>query len=104
MNFAAQRINQDARIFVCVDTGETSDVDVDRLIETPNDVHAGEIETSTSLAIRPRLVRMDRLQMEVPEFTSRYLDFTSTRGRCLVCPHPQDIGQRRHGRPHQGDD
>jgi creatinine amidohydrolase/Fe(II)-dependent formamide hydrolase-like protein len=80
LNFAAQRINQDARIFVCVDTGETSDVDVDSLIETPNDVHAGEIETSTSLAIRPHLVRMDRLQMEVPAFTSRYLDFTSKRG------------------------
>lgn len=80
LNFAAQRINQDARIFVCIDTGETSDVDVGDLIETPNDVHAGEIETSTSLAIRPHLVRMDRLQMEVPEFTSRYLDFTSKRG------------------------
>jgi creatinine amidohydrolase/Fe(II)-dependent formamide hydrolase-like protein len=80
LNFAAQRINQDARIFVCVDTGETSDVDVDSLIETPNDVHAGEIETSTSLAIRPHLVRMDRLQREVPAFTSRYLDFTSKRG------------------------
>jgi len=80
LNFAAQRINQDAHIFVCVDTGETSDVDVDSLIETPNDVHAGEIETSTSLAIRPELVRMDRLQMEVPEFTSRYLDFSSKRG------------------------
>ncbi|WP_419658115.1 creatininase family protein [Desulfosarcina variabilis] len=80
LNFAAQRINQDARIFVCVDTGETSDVDVDNLIETPNDVHAGEIETSTSLAIRPHLVRMDHLQMEVPTFTSRYLDFSSKRG------------------------
>ena len=80
LNFAAQRINQDAHIFVCVDTGETSDVDVDSLIETPNDVHAGEIETSTSLAIRPELVHMDRLEMEVPEFTSRYLDFSSKRG------------------------
>ena len=80
LNFAAQRINQDARIFVCVDTGETSDVDVDKLSETSNDVHAGEIETSTSLAVRPHLVYMDRLQMEVPEFTSRYLDFTSQRG------------------------
>ena len=80
LNFAAQRINQDAHIFVCVDTGETSDVDVDSLIETPNDVHAGEIETSTSLAIRPDLVHMDRLEMEVPEFTSRYLDFSSKRG------------------------
>ena len=80
LNFAAQRINQEARIFVCVDTGETSDVDLDDLTDTPNDVHAGEIETSTSLAIRPELVRMDRLQMEVPAFTSRYLDFTSKRG------------------------
>jgi creatinine amidohydrolase/Fe(II)-dependent formamide hydrolase-like protein len=80
LNFAAQRINQNAHIFVCVDTGETSDVDVDNLIETPNDVHAGEIETSTSLAIRPELVRTDRVQMEVPEFTSRYLDFSSKRG------------------------
>jgi creatinine amidohydrolase/Fe(II)-dependent formamide hydrolase-like protein len=80
LNFAAQRINQDAHIFVCVDTGETSDVDVDNLIETPNDVHAGEIETSTSMAIRPALVHLDRLQMEVPEFTSRYLDFSSKRG------------------------
>ena len=80
LNFAAQRINQDAHIFVCVDTGETSDIDLDALIDTPNDVHAGEIETSTSLAIRPHLVRTDRLQMEVPTFTSRYLDFTSKRG------------------------
>ena len=73
-------INRDANIFVCVDTGETSDVDIYQFVETPNDVHAGEIETSTSLAIRPRLVRKDRLQMEVPQFTSRYLDFTSKRG------------------------
>ena len=28
----------------------------------------------------PQLVHMDRLQMEVPKFTSRYLDFTSRRG------------------------
>ena len=63
-----------------MDTGETSDVDIERLVETPNDVHAGEIETSTSLAIRPHLVRMDRIQREIPEFSSRYLNFTSKRG------------------------
>lgn len=80
LHFAAQRINQDARIFVCVDTGETSDVDMEQIVETPNDVHAGEIETSTSLAIRPHLVRMDRFQAEIPEFSSRYLNFTSRRG------------------------
>jgi creatinine amidohydrolase/Fe(II)-dependent formamide hydrolase-like protein len=80
LNFAAQMINRDARIFVCVDTGETSDVDIDDLVETPNDVHAGEIETSTSLAVRPHLVRMGEALQEIPEFSSRYLDFTSKRG------------------------
>jgi creatinine amidohydrolase/Fe(II)-dependent formamide hydrolase-like protein len=80
LNHAAQMINRDAHIFVCVDTGETSDVDIDALVETPNDVHAGEIETSTALAVRPHLVKMDQARREVPQFSSRYLDFTSKRG------------------------
>ncbi len=80
LNHAAQMINRDAHIFVCVDTGETSDIDIDHLIETPNDVHAGEIETSTSLAVRPHLVKMDQAPKSVPRFSSRYLDFTSKRG------------------------
>jgi len=80
LNHAAQMINRDAHIFVCVDTGETSDVDIDNLVETPNDVHAGEIETSTTLAVRPHLVKMDQAIKSVPEFSSRYLDFTSKRG------------------------
>jgi len=80
LNFAAQRINQDARIFVCVDTGETSDVDVDSMIETPNDVHAGEIETSTTLALRPDAVRMHLARPSVPNFSSEYLNFSSTKG------------------------
>ncbi|UCD77031.1 MAG: creatininase family protein, partial [Desulfobacterales bacterium] len=79
LNHAAQMINRDAHIFVCVDTGETSDVDIDDLVETPNDVHAGEIETSTSLAVRPHLVKMNQALQSVPEFSSRYLDFTSKR-------------------------
>jgi mycofactocin system creatininase family protein len=76
---AAQMINRDARIFTCVDTGETSDVDVGRIIETPNDAHAGELETSTALAARPHLVRMDRLKKSVPRFSSRYLNFSTSR-------------------------
>ncbi len=79
LHFAAQKINRDAHIFTCVDTGETSDPDVNALAETPNDVHAGEIETSTSLAVRPQGVRMDLAARFVPEFSSRYLDFTSKR-------------------------
>lgn len=79
LKHAAQMINRDAHIFTCVDTGETSDVDLQALAETPNDVHAGEIETSTSLAVRPELVRLDRAQAFVPAFSSHYLDFSSKR-------------------------
>ncbi len=79
LQFAAQMINRDAHIFTCVDTGETSDVDLAALCETPNDVHAGEIETSTSLANRPHLVQMDKAEKFVPEYSSRYLNFTTKR-------------------------
>lgn len=80
LNYAAQTITRDARIFVCVDSGETSDVDIYKLISTPNDVHAGEIETSTSLATRPHLVKMSEAPTSIPQFSSRYLNFTSRRG------------------------
>lgn len=80
LNFAAQMINRDAKIFVAVDTGETSDVDLEKLIDTPNDVHAGEIETSTTLAVRPELVQMDKTRRSVLKFSNRYLDFSSSRG------------------------
>jgi creatinine amidohydrolase/Fe(II)-dependent formamide hydrolase-like protein len=79
LHFAAQMINRDAHIFTCVDTGETSAPDIDALSETPNDVHAGEIETSTALATRPQLVKLDKAKSFVPEFSSRYLNFSSKR-------------------------
>lgn len=79
LHFAAQMINRDAHIFTCVDTGETSDPDVYSMAETPNDVHAGEIETSTTLATRPDLVRLGAAKKFVPKFSSRYLNFTSKR-------------------------
>ncbi len=80
LNYAAQMINRDAQIFVAVDTGESSDVDLDGMIDTPNDVHAGEIETSTTLAVRRDLVQMDKAQKGVLRFSSRYLNFSSLRG------------------------
>jgi len=80
LKYAAQMINRDARIFVCIDTGETSDTDINAMIETPNDVHAGEIETSTTLALRPELVDMDKARDSTLSFGSSYLDFTSARG------------------------
>lgn len=80
LSYAAQMINRDAHIFVCVDTGETSDVDLYDLIETPNDIHAGEIETSTTLAIRPQMVQMDKAVDGTLSFGSKYLDYDSDRG------------------------
>jgi len=80
LQYAAQMINRDAHIFTCVDTGETSDADINRLAETKSDVHAGEIETSTSLATRPELVDVTRLEKFVPRFSSQYLDFSSEYG------------------------
>jgi len=78
--YAAQMINRDTGIFVCVESGETSDVDLYGLVDTPNDIHAGEIETSTTLAIRPDMVKMDKAINETLHFGSSYLDFTSERG------------------------
>ena len=77
---AAQMIHRDSGILVLVDTGESSDVDITEVTRTPGDVHAGEIETSTSLAVRPHLVKTSRLTPSVPAFDSRYLDFSSRRG------------------------
>jgi len=79
LQFAAQMIARDAHIFTTVDSGETSDVDLDALCETANDVHAGEIETATSLATRPHLVRMDLAEREAQSFSSSYLDFSARR-------------------------
>ncbi len=79
LSYAAQMINRDSHIFTCVESGESSDVDLYALSETPNDVHAGEIETSTTLAVRPNLVRMGTAKAYIPKFSSRYLDFSSRR-------------------------
>ena len=79
LQFAAQMINRDAHIFTCVDSGETSDPDIEAITETGNDVHAGEIETSTSLAVRPELVKLKSARKSVPKFSSRYLNFSSRR-------------------------
>ncbi|MCB1058279.1 MAG: creatininase family protein, partial [Acidobacteria bacterium] len=77
LQYAAQKINRDGHIFTCVDTGETSDADIARLTVTPNDVHAGEVETSTALATRPHLVDMKQARRAIPDFSNQYLDFSS---------------------------
>ncbi len=80
LNYAAQIINRDAHIFTCVDTGESSDTDIEAVTETPNDVHAGEIETSTAMAVRSEMVRTSAIRKFIPRFSIRYLNFSSKRG------------------------
>ncbi len=79
LKYAAQMINRDAKIFVCVETGETSDVDIYKLAETENDIHGGEIETSTTLAIRPDIVDMDKAVDGTLDLNNVFLDFDSDR-------------------------
>jgi creatinine amidohydrolase/Fe(II)-dependent formamide hydrolase-like protein len=79
LHYAAQMINRDAQMFTCVDTGETSDADIAKLSGVRNDVHAGDIETSTTLALRPELVDMSAAEKFVPRFSNEYLDFTTKR-------------------------
>ncbi|TNE47507.1 MAG: creatininase family protein [Deltaproteobacteria bacterium] len=75
----AQRISQDLNLFVCVDSGESYQVDAKKVLESENDVHAGEFDTSLSLFSRPSLVNMELARRTYPQFTSRYLNFRSHR-------------------------
>jgi creatinine amidohydrolase/Fe(II)-dependent formamide hydrolase-like protein len=79
LHLAAQMLNRDTQIFCCVDTGETSDKDIIQLAETSGDVHAGEIETSTTLATRPELVDMSKAESRIPVFSIQYLNVSSQR-------------------------
>ena len=72
-------INRDAHIFVAVDTGDTSDIDIAKMTDVVNDIHAGDIETSTTLAIRPELVQMDKAVDATLSFGSAFLDFDNDR-------------------------
>jgi creatinine amidohydrolase len=108
LTYAAQMINRDSRIFVCVETGETSDIDLYEMIDTHNDIHAGEIETSTTLALRPGLVDMDQAVDETLNLDNEYLDFTSDRGVSWYA-HTQKlsksgiIGNATKGDPKKGE-
>jgi len=50
LRYAAQLVNRDARIFTCVDSGETSDAEVQAYIETSNDVQAFELALHAAAA------------------------------------------------------
>jgi len=58
---AAQRIKADTNIFVAVDTVSLIPDFIEKSIETPYDAHAGEFETSTTLANREKFVVKERI-------------------------------------------
>jgi creatinine amidohydrolase/Fe(II)-dependent formamide hydrolase-like protein len=59
---AAQRIKIDTDAFTVVDTVSLMPDYIQKHIETPYDAHAGEFETSTSLANREEHVKVDRIK------------------------------------------
>lgn len=59
---AVQRIKADTGAFVIVDTVSLIPDFIEKFIETPYDAHAGEFETSTSLANREELVITKRIE------------------------------------------
>jgi len=67
---AAQRIKADTNIFVAVDTVSLIPDFIEKFIETPYDAHAGEFETSTTLANREKFVVKERIRktrIKLPE-------------------------------------
>jgi creatinine amidohydrolase/Fe(II)-dependent formamide hydrolase-like protein len=59
---AAQRIKTDTNAFIAIDTVSLIPDFIEKRIETPYDAHAGEFETSTSLANRENLVVRERIK------------------------------------------
>ncbi len=58
----AQRIKADTGAFVVVDTVSLIPDFIEKFVETPHDAHAGEFETSTTLANREELVVKERIK------------------------------------------
>ena len=73
---AGQKLGYEKKLMVFIDSGEIAGKEHKEIVKTPNDVHSGEYETSTSLANREKLVQLDKLTKEVPKFPSPYLEFS----------------------------
>jgi creatinine amidohydrolase/Fe(II)-dependent formamide hydrolase-like protein len=59
---AAQRIKTDTNAFVAIDTVSLIPDFIEKHIETPYDAHAGEFETSTTLANRENFIVKERIK------------------------------------------
>lgn len=74
---AAQKLTYDKKLLVFIDSGEIASKEYKEIVKTPNDAHSGEYETSTSLANREELVKLDKVVKELPKFSSPYLAWAS---------------------------
>jgi creatinine amidohydrolase/Fe(II)-dependent formamide hydrolase-like protein len=67
---AAQRVKMETNAFIAIDTVSLIPDFIEKHIETPYDAHAGEFETSTTLANRENCVVKERIrkaQLRLPE-------------------------------------
>lgn len=74
---AAQRLAYDKNLLVFIDSGEIASKERKEIFKTPNDVHSGEYETSTSLANREQLVQLDKAVKEQIEFPTPYFGWVA---------------------------
>ncbi len=63
---AGQKLRYDKDLVVFIDSGEAITEKRKEIVETEGDMHAGEYETSTSLANRENLVRSEKIKREAP--------------------------------------
>ncbi len=77
---AARKLSHELDLFSCVNTGSFMG-DTTEIVETKGDVHAGETETSTSLANRPGRVLEDQIPEQVTvDLSSKFLEYRKERG------------------------
>ncbi len=74
---AALRLKYDLDIKVFLDSGESMEPAKKELIKSDNDVHAGEYETSTSLANRMELVERGKIKKPKLTFPDSSFEFDS---------------------------
>lgn len=74
---AAQKLSYEKSLQVFIDSGESASKERKEIVQTDNDVHSGEYETSTSLANREELVKREKFVKEIPDFASPYLAWSS---------------------------
>ncbi len=61
LNTVARKLKKETGLLIFIDSGECMEPGKKKLVETENDVHAGDYETSTSLANRKELVDVDAI-------------------------------------------